>query len=568
MTTTFDNTADALLELLALRGIDYFLANSGTDFTGIVEGFARRAGVGKIAPAPMAIPHENPLMAMAHGYYLATGKPLATMTHVNVGTANTMGAIMNAHRSRVPILFMAGRTPVTESGHHGSRRFYIHWNQESFDQASMLREYVKWDYELREPSQLEAVVDRALAIAMSEPRGPVYLTLPRETLTNPYNGPEFSPRHRYDLPTLHPDPEKIRMAADLMASARFPLVVVSAACRRTETVKALVELADLTGCGVVSLNPEFHNFPIGHPAHLGFDPQALFADTDLIIAIECDVPWYPHSAQPEKKAKIVHIGVDPFFSHLPIRTFPSDVTIQSEPTSAIAHLIRQLTEQFIREVDVVETRKRTVENRHREITGRLFSLPQTDPSDTTIDPAWASTCLNALLGEDTMVVNEFDNCMKHQPNLKPGQYFCSPHGGHLGWGLGAALGVKLGRPDKTVICTVGDGSYIFNVPSACHAAAAMHHLPVLTVVYNNQSWHAVKRATLGMYPDGHAARSGDFPLSRLHPDAGFEKICEAFGGYGEKVVDRREVGPALTRALHVVREGKRQALVNLVCRKP
>lgn len=568
MTPTFDSTAHALLELLALRSIDYFLANSGSDFAGIVDGFAQRAQDGKLSPVPMAIPHENPLMAMAHGYYLLTGKPLAVMVHVNVGTANAMGALMNAHRSRIPVLFMAGRTPVTESGFPGSRGLYIHWNQESFDQGAMLREYVKWDYELREPAQLEAVVDRALAIAMTEPRGPVYLTLPREALARPYEGQVFALNHRYDLPTLHPDPEKIRMAAELMTAAKFPLVLVSSACRRTETVDALVRLADQTGCGVVSINPEFYNFPIDHPAHLGFDPQPLFSHADLILAVECDVPWYPGRVRPEINAKIIHIGVDPFFSHLPIRTFPSDVSIQSEPALAIRQLSQQFTDPSANQATQVAARKKQVETHHREMREQVFALPETDAADTAIDPAWASLCLNTLLGEDTIVINEFDNCMKYQPNLKPGQYFCSPHGGFLGWGFGAALGAKLARPDKTVICTVGDGSYLFNVPSACHATAAMHQLPVLIVVYNNQSWHAVKRATMGMYPKGHAAREKKFPLCSLYPDAGFEKICEAFGGYGEKVVDRREVMPALTRAIRIVRDEKRQALVNLVCRRP
>lgn len=568
MTTPFDSAAHALLELLSHRGIKYFLANSGSDLTGIVDGFAQRVEQGKHTPAPMAIPHENTLMTMAHGYYMVTGKPLAVMVHVNVGTANAMGALVNAHRSRVPVLFLAGRTPVTESGAKGTRRLYIHWNQESYDQAAMLREYVKWDYELREASQLETVIDRALSIAMSEPRGPVYLTLPRETLARPYDGPEFSRNHRYDLPSLHPDPAKIKKAAELMAGAKFVLVLVSSACRQSQTLEALVALANQTGCGVVSLNPEFLNFPIEHPNHLGFDPQPFFSDADLIIAVECDVPWYPASDQPEKKAQIIHIGVDPFYSHLPIRSFPSDVTIQSKPDIAVRELTQQMMHIGDENGQTVKTWRNNIKTHHEKITSQLLALPKTDSNDTAIDPAWASHCLNTLLDKDTIVVNEFDNCMKYQPNLIAGQYFCSPHGGHLGWGFGAALGAKLARPDKTVICTMGDGSYIFNVPSACHAAAGMHSLPILTIIYNNSSWHAVKRATLGMYPKGHAAQNKKFPLCSLYPDAGFEKICEAFGGYGVSVTDKNNVMASFKKALRVVKEEKRQALVNLICRRP
>ena len=151
-------TAEAYLELLADRGIDVFLGNAGTDFASLVEAFARREADGGRAPRPLVIPHEFVAVSMAHGYYAAGGRPAAVMVHVNVGTGNAATAIITASRANVPILMSAGRTPVTEEGQLGSRDLHIHWAQESFDQAAMLREYVKWDYELRMPAQVESVV--------------------------------------------------------------------------------------------------------------------------------------------------------------------------------------------------------------------------------------------------------------------------------------------------------------------------------------------------------------------------------------------------------------------------
>ncbi|MBW1775225.1 MAG: hypothetical protein JRJ82_20420, partial [Deltaproteobacteria bacterium] len=136
------NVAEAYLELLSLRGVDCFFANAGTDFASLVEAFALRQEQGKDRPRPLTIPHEIPLVSMAHGYYLATGRPQVAMVHVNVGTANGLGTIIGAHRARVPILFSAGRTPITEEGSPASRSRFIHWGQESFDQAAMVREYV------------------------------------------------------------------------------------------------------------------------------------------------------------------------------------------------------------------------------------------------------------------------------------------------------------------------------------------------------------------------------------------------------------------------------------------
>ena len=181
-TIMIENTAQGYLELLRARGIKYFFGNAGTDFASLVDAFAKFAAEGKESPQPITVPHEFCAVSMAHGYYMITGHPQVVMVHVIVGTANASGAIMNAARADVPILFTAGRTPLTEAGFTGSRNVSIHWAQESFDQGSLVREFVKWDYELRNFAQLETVVDRALAIAMTEPRGPVYLTLPREVL--------------------------------------------------------------------------------------------------------------------------------------------------------------------------------------------------------------------------------------------------------------------------------------------------------------------------------------------------------------------------------------------------
>jgi acetolactate synthase I/II/III large subunit len=225
-TVDVETTAQAYLELLRERGIDYFFANAGTDFAPIIDAFARFAEQGKQTPKPITVPHENAAVAMAHGYYMVTGKPQMVMVHVTVGTANALNGIINAARDHVPILFSAGRTPLTEAGLPGSRDIYIHWAQESFDQAGMLREYVKWDYELRNFTQLEAVVDRALEIAMAEPRGPVYLTLPREVLGEPHT--EFSmtsPARRDRGGRLYPDPKSIGAAAATLASAERPLII-------------------------------------------------------------------------------------------------------------------------------------------------------------------------------------------------------------------------------------------------------------------------------------------------------------------------------------------------------
>ena len=118
-----------------------------------------------------------------------------------------------------------------------------------------------------------------------------------------------------------------------------------------------------------------------------------------------------------------------------------------------------------------------------------------------------------------------------------------------------------------MVATLGDGAYIFSVPTACHLAARMHGIPVLAVVFNNGSWDAVKGATLGLHPDGWAAATGAIPLSDLQPPPRYEEIVRAFDGHGERVERPDDLPGALQRALHAVRVERRQALVNLVCRR-
>jgi len=145
---TPDHTgAGAFIERLAEHGIDTLFANAGTDFPPIVEAISKASASGVNRIRPIAVPHENLAVAMAYGHYLMSGRPQAIMLHVNVGTANAVCMLMNAFRERIPLVVAAGRTPFTETGSTTSRSLFIHWSQEMFDQAGLVRETVKWDYE-------------------------------------------------------------------------------------------------------------------------------------------------------------------------------------------------------------------------------------------------------------------------------------------------------------------------------------------------------------------------------------------------------------------------------------
>ena len=560
-----DNTAQAFLELLALRGIDCFFGNAGTDFASIVDAFSRRKAEGKKTPMPVTVPHEIPLISMAHGYYLVTGRVQAAMVHVGVGTANALGSIMGAQRSRIPLLFFAGRTPVTENGSPASRSSFVHWAQECFDQAGMVREFVNWDYELRYPSQLEDVIDRALVMALSEPCGPGYLTLPREVLYSKYTGKGFNSRLKYDLPTFHPDPDKISRVAELIADSENPLIITSSSGRRPENVEALVELAEKGGIGVVSFNPEYMNFPAGHYCHQGFSPDHILSEADLVIVMDSDVPWYPSVKKPEDTTVIVNIGIDPLYGKYPVRSFASDITLNCDTYLALKSLVKELSGPSKISGRTIEERRSRLKGRHDRLFDGMYSSAENGSGSIPLDQDYVSSRINRIIDKDTVIVNEYNNQMIWQMNHRPGCYFGVSHAGYLGWGVGAALGIKMAEPEKTVITTVGDGSYMFAVPSACHFVSKAYNLPILVIVYNNQSWEAVKHATLHIHPDGWTAKASEIPLSELKPSPDYHQICAAFGGYGEKVERPEDLDGAIERALNAVKIDKRQACLNVVC---
>src|SRR5574341_506030 len=333
------NTAQAYLELLRARGIEYFFGNAGTDFGPLVDAFAKCAAEGKDRPRPVTVPHEFVAVSMAHGFTMCTGRPQVVMAHTIVGTANCAGALINAARANIPLFMTAGRTPLVESGLLGARDLYIHWAQEAYDQAGIIREFLKWDYELRNFVQLEAVVDRALAVATSEPQGIAYLTLPREVLAEPQTefrletAPADSRRDR-----LQPDPRQVEKAAALLATAESPLLITTGLGRDPDAVGALIELSEALAIPVVEFNLTHVNFPTSHPHHLGFNPAPFLERSDVILVVESDVPWFPSRTRVNPSARVIHVGGDPLFVRYPIRTFPTDLALRGDAAAALEAL--------------------------------------------------------------------------------------------------------------------------------------------------------------------------------------------------------------------------------------
>jgi len=553
--------AEDYLEALAAHGIDHLFVNPGTDFAPIVEAFARSANTNRKVPKPMVVPHETAAVAMAHGYTMITGRPQAVMLHTNVGTANAINMLIDASRDRVPILLTSGRTPFTEAGASGARNAHIHWAQEMFDQAGMLREVVKWDYEMKRGDQAATVLDRALEMAMTSPKGPVYLSLPREVLGEEmHRSPDSNWDRRARPRDPVPAPADIEQLADWIAAAKAPVVITGSLGQDPRDATALTRIAEQWALPVVPYNTRYFAISANSPMFQGSMPGPLLQDADLVIVIEADVPWLPSQEHPPAGARIVQIGEDPLYTRYPMRSFPSDLTITASALSALEALQQALAK---RSGAHVEDRRTTLTQRWEDLRAAWRAEAEQAAQGNRNTLAWLNHCLRDVIDRDTIVISEYSFRQEYCPLETPGSLFALSSAGGLGWGFGASLGAKLAAPERQVVSVLGDGAYMFANPTACHYMAQMQNLPVLTVIYNNALYGAVRRATLGMYGRGVASENDGRLLADL-PAPAFEKIVLAHDGHGERVENPRDLPAALQRAAAAVRGGQ-QALVNVIC---
>ncbi len=555
------SAAEALLRALKRRGIDHVFANAGTDFAPIIEALVKVGGEPDAVPRFVTVPHENLAVAMAHGYYQVRGRPAAVMVHVTVGTGNTVCALMNAYRDNVPLVLMAGRTPHTERGHIASRSAPIHWGQENFDQAGIVREYTKWDYELRSGQSVDDIVARALDVALAEPRGPVYLTLPREVLAETDRGVSAGLGASTGV-VAEPQPSSshVEALAEWIAAAEWPMIVTTHLGRDLAAVPALAELAEAFSIPVVQAGPTALNLPASHPMNV-WGGAGLLPKADLLIAVDSEVPWFPRGFVPERGVKVAHLGIDPLWTRYPTRSFPSDLAIPGSPRTALRLLAGALAEQRL-DPDAVAARRAAIERHRTEQAAAKETALAAARRAKPLAYDYVGACVGRALPPGGLVVTELGVSAEQLGLEEPGSLLGVGIGGGLGFGLGAALGAKLAAPERTVVATVGDGSYMFGNPTPFHLVSRAANLPVLVVVCNNGRWQAVDSATRVVYPSGLAAAAAPMPLVELQPSPEFSKVAESSGAFARRIDEPDALPGALEEALEAVRSG-RQALLDV-----
>lgn len=564
---TTRTAAHHLLQALLDRGIEYLFCNLGTDHAPLIEEMARWGAKGRALPKVILCPHENTALHMAGGYAVATGRGQAALVHVDAGTANSAMALHNLCRARVPVLLMAGRAPAsTFNDVEGGRDTYVHFIQEPFDQGSVVRPYVKWEYTLPRPSMAGEVIARAHSVMQSDPPGPVYLMLPRETLAAACPPRELRPFpvERHGAVKLGgADAAQVDRIARALVAAENPLLVTAYAGRDRQAPALIEKLATLVGMRVCEFNTVDLNIRRDSPCFGGYDPSLFTEDADVGLLVDVDVPWIPQKTRVNPRAFWAQVDVDALKRNMPMWGFAADVRIEARAAIVLRQLVDAVAALATPEFrSRAAARMERLKAYHAARVERAASLAARPGTVGAIDPHHLCAALGKALRPHDIVLNEaVRNALavfEQIPRTEPGSLVGLPGGG-LGFSAGMALGLRLAHPDRAIVHVVGDGTFYFCNPSSVYAVAREYGLPIFTVVLDNGGWAAVKEATLRMYPQGRAHERAEYG-ALLPQRMDFAGIARAAGAHGESLTDPSECEAAITRCLQALREGRSAVL--------
>ena len=569
------STAHYFLEGLVDLGVEYIFANLGTDHVSLIEEMARWDKEGRKHPEMILCPHEVVAVHMAGGYALATGRAQAVLVHVDAGTANACMAIQNLFRYRLPVMLFAGRAPHTLHGElTGSRDTYVHFVQDPFDIASIVRPYVKWEYSLPSGVVVKEALARACAFAQSDPPGPVYMMLPRETLAEEWDEaamPSYPPARYGSVQAGGIEPARAEAIAQALdgggKSGRVRrLSRPQAAGRRGARPAGARPAASASPNSMRSISIS-RRTRRASPAPIRC-PCSKSADLGLLL--DSDVPFVPQSAKRAERDEMDpdrHRSAEGGFSDVGISDRHAHPGRLRDRAAAGARRGRSARRRRLS-----QARRRS----HRKLERRTRGVAQSaapPPAPTRAfqarsTPPLCSQRSSAKLSQDDVVLNEAIRngpiLQEHVTRTKP-QSYVGLAGGGLGFSAAAwRWGLKLAQPERRIVQVIGDGGFHFSSPDSVYAVAQQYQIPILTVVLDNGGWQAVKSAVQRVYPKGIAAETDQFQSRLTSGRQGerrdFSDVAKAFGAHGECVTEPDELAAAIDRCLAALDDGKAAVL--------
>lgn len=557
---SYSQAAEALLVLFHALGSEKSFVNPGTDIFPFQEAWASRRERGLQCPDPVICTHEFTAVSAAHGYYLVTGRPQTVLVHVDAGTLNAGGAVSNAHGDQAGLVLCAGRAPYSQGEMPGGKNVYIQWGQERLDQAGILREYLKWHYEIAMVETVGSIVTRAFQIASNHPAGPVYLTFARELLMQQAPGVRLpQPRDLTPAQAIAPDPDSILGAAAMLVVARRPLIVAGRNGRNPASLPELAALADLLGAEIADTY-ECASAPGRHPLYVGPRIDEVLPLADAILFVDTKVPYIPRQTSPSPTASVIYLERDPLHENFVTWDYPADLRIACESSLGLRALKQAVGDlQSQAQQDAARARAVQVAAEQRAWRKDVDNRARSRASAYPIHPEWLMWNLKRVLPPDAIVLEDVvSNRVWARTHLTPDEpeSLFTPGGSCLGWAVNAAIGCKLGRRDRMVVSLMGDGGFVFANPVAALWTAVKADAPSLTVIFNNGGYKAAQEPIADLYPGGAVARGGDGIVTKLEPRPDYAAIAGACGALGLTLRDPAEVEGTLERAVNEVRHGR------------
>ncbi|HEY7492174.1 MAG TPA: thiamine pyrophosphate-binding protein [Candidatus Tectomicrobia bacterium] len=571
--------SDVIVDLLRACGIAYAACNPGATFRGLHDSLVNYGG--NHLPELIQCCHEEISVAIAHGYAKATGKPMASLIHNIVGLQHASMAIFNAWCDRVPLLALGATGPMDIT----QRRPWIDWIHTALVQGNLVRDYVKWD---DQPHNLASVPEsflRAHRIALTEPQGPVYVCydagLQEEVVHTPVPLPD---PQRYGPPAPpQANPAALERAADLLVQAQYPLIIADLLGRHPEAVPHLVQLAELLAIPVVDRGGRF-NFSNTHPLNLTDALGELLPQADVVLALDVldlfgilgQVDRATRRFQPaiSPQTTVIHLTMGDLF----VRSWAGDyerlpavdLPMAADTAVALPHLL-ELCRSRLGQADTARLAARAAhfQARHHALRQQWQQVARNAAQQRPMAvPTAVAAIWEVLQHEDWVLVNNAVGAWTRRlwDWQGPGCYLGTSGGAGLGYGMGAALGGALAYRNTGKLCVnlQADGDLLYT-PSALWTAAH-HRLPMLVIMFNNRSYYNSEEHALEL------ARVRERPLANAgigtrldDPPVNFAQMAQSFGLYGAGPVDTPEaIRPALERALRVVKDEARLALVDIV----
>ncbi|KAJ5098570.1 Thiamine pyrophosphate enzyme C-terminal TPP-binding [Penicillium argentinense] len=555
--------AEGFFEALAEAGVTHCFVNLGSDHPALLEAMIK-AKQEKLANFPKIItcPSELVALSAALGYAQVTGIPQCVLVHVDCGTLALGQSVHNASVGRVPVLCFAGLSPFTQRGELlGSRTEFIHWLQDVPDQAAIVRQYCRYTGEIKSGRNIKEMVNRALQFTLSDPKGPAYLMAAREVLEEEVDKVFLEEELLSPIVASALPESEVQLIAKTLMSAKKPLIITGYLGRNRNTPPLLEELCDKLPVSVVEMVGSDLCIPSDHEAYLGVTvtthPAVL--EADVILILDCDVPWIPTAGKPKKGTKIFHLDVDPLKQQMPLFSISATRRLKVSGELALRQLNGFIDSQNLDKTQyAAEFEARRV--RYSEWRAVLASLAS-PPSDGTVTVPYLASRLRQHLPQDTTFVLEAvtnaGHLIHHLNLTTPGSLVGSGAGG-LGWGGGATLGVKMAKPGSFVCGIVGDGVYLFSQMESVYWIARRYDVPFLLIVLNNGGWNAPKVSALLVHENGLSSKSNRKDLNiSFEPSPDYPGIATAAGNaWGATVKTQDDLETAINKGKEIVDSGK------------